>query len=123
MHGQLAFIQQQLITAGSIDIQNSPFKTFEDNVHKLFSLLTHHRKLYPKCNMPEDEWNTLVDQAIEHFNRIPDVIQNPLHQPVTSRGTPTRTPTRLQLTRRQLIFVSITEYRMVNLLYDFTVFF
>ncbi len=60
--------------------------------------------------MPEDEWNTLVDQAIEHFNRIPDVIQNPLHQPVTSRGTPTRTPTRLQLTRRQLIFVSITEY-------------
>jgi len=55
MHGQLAFIQQQLITAGSIDIQNSPFKTFEDNVHKLFSLLTHHRKLYLKCNMPEDE--------------------------------------------------------------------
>ncbi len=68
MHGQLAFIQQQLITAGSIDIQNYPFKTFEDNVHKLFSLLTHHRKLYLKCNMPEDEWNTLVDQAIEHFN-------------------------------------------------------
>ena len=60
--------------------------------------------------MPEEEWNTLADEALEQFNLIPDVIQNPLHQPVTSRCTPVRTPTRLQLTRRQLIFVSITEY-------------
>ena len=74
MHGTLAFIQQQLMTDGNIDIQNSPFKSFEDNVNKLFSLLTHHRKLYPKCNMPEEEWNTLVDEALEQFNLIPDVI-------------------------------------------------
>ena len=60
--------------------------------------------------MNEDEWNTLVDEVLEQFNRIPNVIQNPLHQPVTSRGTPSRTPTRVQLTRRQLIFVSITQY-------------
>ena len=38
--------------------------------------------------MNEDEWNTLVDEALEQFIRIPNVIQNPLHQPVTSRGTP-----------------------------------
>ncbi len=110
MHGTLAFIQQQLMVDGSINIHNSPFKNFVKNVNLLFSLLCQHRKLYPNCNLPEDEWNALVDQALDHFNSLPDVIMNPLHQPVTARGTPSRTPTRIQLTRRQLIFVSIKEY-------------
>lgn len=110
MHGTLAFIQQQLMVDGSVNIRNSPFKSLEKNADLLFTLLCQHRKLYRNCNIPEDEWNALVDQTIDHFNSIPDVIQNPLHQHITARGTPLRTPTRKQFTRRQLIFVSIKEY-------------
>ena len=110
MHGTLRFVQQQLITTGTVDLINSPFKNSEETVNKLFKLLVHHRKLYPKCNIGQEEWNNLVDDALAQFNLIPDVIQNPLHQPVNSRLTPARTPTRLKLTRRKLLFVSITEY-------------
>ena len=91
----------------------SPNREFNDDVEHVLKLFHNHIKIYPNCEIDSESWCQSVNELIDAFDAIPDILQNKFFVTTTPVcPTPSRihqTPKHHVRVRRRLITDSDLE--------------